>query len=250
MNTTFALPFVAKLARVFVLGATVALSAVTATSSAALIITSNEDAPTENIYKSNLYSAGTSSNINFYWRGIPAADQIKTAGQGLSTAGAATPLSLSAVTFQVHGFSPEVVGMTLALSIYEANAVNTLPSPSTLLTTLTGTLPELGAKEYLTLAFDTPITLQPDKHYAFICSFTGPTSSDNSVKHLGFVTSGSGNNTDNSRRWIGTDGVQSGQVSNGFIFYAHASPIPEPGVALLVSGALVGLGICRRLRNS
>lgn len=235
------------------LGAATAYIAVSSSASAAVIITTDTKAPTENIYKANPLGVG-SGNFTLYWRGQGNPDIVKTVGQGLSTFGAPTALNLSAVTFLIDAATPEVQGKGFQLTIYEMSTVNTHPSATNLVATHTGTLPDDMKKgDYLTLTLDAPQLLQPNKHYAFIVSFTGPTSTDSNAKSLSLATIGTGlANTDSSWRWIGYDGVYDNSASNsknGLVFYAQAAAIPEPGTYALLGSAFLGLGFCLRFRN-
>jgi len=255
MNKIFPSPFAGFVRTALpALGIAAALFA-TSAASAAIVITTAGTAPTDGLYKANLPSASP-GNVTLYWRGQPRGepytpDVVRTVGQGLSTVGAATPLNLSAITFLVASANENVLGMTLQLTIYETAAAGTAPNPANILETHTGTLPDALAKgDYLTLKLDAPLLLQPDKHYTFICSFTGPTSTDASALSLSLATTGTGvSNLDSSRRWISSDGVYDASTSNGFVFYVQAAPVPEPGSFAFLGVALLGLGIRQRIWN-
>lgn len=223
----------------------------TPNASAAVVVSLNDNAPTENIIKYNAFT-NTPANITTYWRGPGGSDQVKTAGQGFSTVGNDTPYLLTAVTFNIIGFSPEVQGLGFSLSITSSDAVGTLPTAATPVSTQTGNLPNvLITDSYITFTLDTPVLLEPGKYYNVIYAFTEKTAENSDVKHLSFRTTGTGvANTSGGRRWIGVDGVYTAAAPNSFVFYAHATPVPEPTTYVLLGGALVGLGIRRHLRNS
>jgi len=221
----------------------------TALQSQAVIVSQSITAPTENILKFNEVTTGTPANINSFWRPAGTGDHQKNIGQGFSTVGLTSSFSLTSVTFNLLGFSAPVEGLGFNISIYEATSVSTIPSPATLISSQNGTLPLTLSEGYITFALDTAVTLLSGKIYNVMYSFTEPTSSDLTVNYLSFKTIGSAN-TSGGRRWIDTDGGYDNSASNGFVFYAQATAIPEPSTYALLGLSVLALVILRKRRHA
>ncbi len=183
-----------------------------------------------------------------------ATDQIKTVGQGFSTSGLTGEYLLSAVTFSIRSFDPEVIGLTFNVTITETSKASTHPNDSTgisFTSTQSGILKAgLQENDYMTLTLDLPVTLKEGKFYNVVFSFAEPTSGTTAVKRLVFNIINSGNpgspNTTGGQRWLETDGVFAASSTNGLIFYAHAQAIPEPSALLLMGGGVLALAFLRK----
>ncbi len=207
-------------------------------------------APTQNVLKFNEVTTGTPANINSYWRPAGGTDEQKNIGQGFSTTGLTSNYLLTAVTFNLLAFSVPVEGLGFNISICESTSVSAVPSPATLVSSQNGSLPDILSNGYITFTLDTPVTLLSNKIYNVMYSFTELTSTTTTPNSLSFKTIGDVTNTTGGRRWIDSDGSYSSSPSNGFVFYAQATAIPEPSTYLLLGVGAVALVIFRKRRHA
>lgn len=221
------------------------LSVITGSIQAAVIVSTDASAPTENIAMSNVAS-GSISPVSAYKRGDgPAA---KAVGQAFTVG--STSITMDAITWKIAGADPEVLSKPFTISIYEATLVNG-SGTNTLLSLQQGVLPASGLSvgDYITFTLDQTLTLQAGKSYAVLFSFDEATSVSTPTKSLSFEMGSTYQST--NRVWAfttGTSGITTlGADTKQTTYYIHsAAAIPEAGTYLFLVVGVVALVIFRK----
>jgi len=226
-------------------------------SPAAVIVSQNSSAPTEDIISSNVITTGTPGNITAYKR--TSGNLVQNIGQGFSTSGLTSDYSMTAATFFLTDFTPSSVeGKGFEISLYEVpsgSTASTAPG-ATLISSQTGNLPTtLVSSNYITFSLDTPVTLSANKFYVLMYSFTENTGTT-TANSVSFTTIGSSSgstsapNTSGGYRWQQNDSGNNGSARNGFVFFVEATAIPEPSTYLLLGAGVLTLVIFRKRRHA
>ncbi|MBC2592881.1 PEP-CTERM sorting domain-containing protein [Ruficoccus amylovorans] len=200
-----------------------------ATSASAVTVSLSANAPTEDIFKSQV-APGSYGYVSAYnYTTTPSSGYYETSvGQGFSTVGAESQMALEAVTFLIGGFDSGVQGKDFAINVYLCTEGE--DGPLSLISSQAGELPASLSKNYITFALDESVVLDMDKYYMVEFAFTEPTGTGESGDKASLrpYTIGAGvDNTVGGKRWLIRDDTEQTQSSNGLVTYIAATPIPE-----------------------
>ncbi len=210
--------------------------------------------PASNVVVSN--DAAITGGQTTYYRGATGSPTNVSVGQSFTipTIGGISDYQMNALTFNLFSNSVTVSSASFQINIYQVASASTNPSPSTLISSQTGTLTasSLTVGDYLTFNLGTDVTLTSGDSYVAMFAFTSPTSADSSAKSLGFSVIP--NAVGKGRKFVDSDGTYSSSNSGSeFEFFVQTADIneaPEPSNMLMLGlGGLVLLLVVRKKRK-